>query len=380
MENTVYLDNSSTTKPCKEAIEAVNNALVNDWGNPSSLHFLGFNAERHLKKAREVLAGALGCREDEIYFNSCGTEGDNTAIIGAAQARKRRGNRIVTTSVEHPAVLETFKRLADEGFETVYIKPDEDGHISEKQIFDAIDEKTILVSIMLVNNEIGSIFPVSAAARAIKEKNAPALLHTDAVQAFGKLPIDVKNSGVDILTLSGHKIHAVKGIGAMYIKKGVTLKPLLTGGGQEKGFRSGTESVPLISALSAATEALPPLEAQLKKQKELWDYAVKKLTENGLCAVNSPADALPYILNVSVLGFKSETLLHFLEERNIFVSSGSACAKGKGSYVLDEMGLERARIDSALRISFSRFSAKEDIDRLTEALTEATKTLRRAYK
>lgn len=378
--NGIYLDNSSTTKPCKEAIDAVNFALNECWGNPSSLHEFGFNAEQLVKSARQSVAEKIGASIDEIYFNSCGTEGDNTAIIGAALALKKRGNRIVTTSVEHPAVLETVKRLAEDGFDVVYIKPDKDGHISEKSVRDAVNEKTVLISMMLVNNETGAIFPVSSLKKIAKEKGSPALIHTDAVQAFGKLPINVKKLGVDMLTLSGHKIHAPKGIGALYISKDVHIKPFITGGGQEKGMRSGTESVPLIAGLGAAVNALPDINAQLKKAQELNDYTRKVLAENGFDSFNSPADALPYVLNVSVIGYRSETLLHFLENEGVYVSSGSACAKGKGSYVLNEMGLERARIDSALRISFSRFSEKSDADKLCEALLSATKKLRKANR
>lgn len=374
----IYLDNSSTTAPCEESVAAVNHALKNCWGNPSSLHDMGFEAEMLVKSARESVAKLIGAEPQEIYFNSCGTEGDNTAILGAAHALKKRGNRIVTTSVEHPAVLETVKRLADEGFEIVYIKPDAMGHISEADIENAINEKTVLVSIMLVNNETGSIFPVSAAARAIKQCGSPALLHTDAVQAFGKLPINVKKLGVDLLTASGHKIHAPKGIGALYIRKGVNIKPLLTGGGQEKSMRSGTESVPLIYGFGAAVKALPDLNRQLIKQRELADYAKSVLTKTGLCVVNSPDDGLPYVLNVSVPGYRSETLLHFFENEGIYVSSGSACSKGKGSYVLNEMNFPAERIDSALRISFSRFNKMEDVDKLAAALINAAQKLRKA--
>ncbi len=377
MKNTVYLDNSSTTKPCEAAVSAVKRVLEENWGNPSSLHILGFNAEREVAAARESVARIIGAKADEIYFNSCGTEGDNTAIIGAALKGRKRGNRIVTTSIEHPAVLQTVKRLAEDGFEVVYIKPDKCGAISEKDLENAINEKTILVSIMLVNNEVGSIMPVSAAARIIKEKGAPALLHTDAVQAFGKLPFKVSDLGVDLLTVSGHKIHAPKGVGALYIKKGVNIKPYIVGGGQEKGMRSGTENVPLIAGFGAAVEQLPDIKAQLEKQQQLCCYAKEKLTAMGLI-INSGENALPYVLNVSAVGYKSETLLHFLENDGIFVSSGSACSKGKGSYVLSEMGLDRKIADSSIRISFSRYNDKEDVDLLCDSLKRATATIRKA--
>lgn len=378
--NLIYLDNSSTTKPCKEAAAAAAYALESCWGNPSSLHDLGFLASQAVEKARLSVANALGAEKGEIYFTSCGTEGNNTAILGAAAALKKRGNRIVTTSVEHPSVLQTLKRLEDSGFEVIYLSPNSSGDISEEDIKNAINDKTILVSMMYVNNETGHILPIDKCRRYIQAAGAPALLHTDAVQAFGKLPIKVNALNVDLLTVSGHKIHAPKGIGALYIKKGVHIKPLLTGGGQENDMRSGTESVPLISALGAAVDALPDLKSQLIKQRELYDYTKEILLKSGIAQINSPGDGLPYILNISVPGYRSETLLHFLEERGIYVSSGSACSKGKGSYVLGEYGLSQKAIDSALRISFSRFNTKADADELAAALTAAVKSLRRSYK
>ncbi|MCQ2441258.1 MAG: cysteine desulfurase [Clostridia bacterium] len=378
MERTVYLDNSSTTKPCERSIEYINKALISNWGNPSSLHIMGMNAQNSVDSARQTVADMLSCRADEVYFTSSGTEGNNTAILGTARARKKRGNRIVTTSVEHPSVLETVKRLEEDGFEVIRLKPDKNGTVSKSDIEKYIDKNTILVSIMLVNNETGAIMPVEYASDTIKRKSAPALLHCDAVQAFGKLPINVSRLGVDLLTLSGHKIHASKGIGAIYIKKGVTVRPLITGGGQERGMRSSTEAVPLICGLEGAIKDLPDIEAQLKKQEQLKEYTDQLLLKTGLVTVNSPKDGLPFILNISVKGYRSETLLHFLESKNIFVSSGSACAKGKGSYVLNEMGIDRKLIDSALRISFSRYNTKEDVDRLVCAIKDATIKIRKA--
>ena len=372
----IYLDNSSTTKPCEKAITNIKYALENAWGNPSSLHRLGVEAEIGVDDTRNRLANILGCRADEIYFTSCGTESNNTAILGAALSRKKRGNRIVTTSIEHPSVLEVMKKLEGDGFEVVYLKPDINGVINPEDIKNAVNEKTILVSIMLVNNEVGSIQPVSVAAEAIKASGAPALLHCDAVQAFGKMPINIKALGVDLLSVSAHKIHGPKGIGALYIKKGVTIPPLLLGGGQEKGFRSGTESVPLIMGFAGALEELGNINENLKKLSKLNAYAKEKLLNTGIVTLNS-GEGLPYILNISVVGYRSETLLHFLESKNIFVSSGSACAKGEGSFVLKEMGLNADRIDSALRISFSRFSKESDIDALCEALLEAANKLKK---
>ena len=377
LENTVYLDNSSTTKPCDEAVAEINEALTVDFGNPSSLHALGFGAEKRVSLARKTAAEMLKSKETEIYFTSGGTEGNNTAVFGAAYARKKRGNRIVTTAAEHPSVLEPLKRLESEGFEIIRIKPDSNGNISEKSIFDAVNEKTILVSIMLVNNETGAVFSVFAAREAINKAGAPAILHCDAVQAFGKIPIDVNTLGADVITASAHKIHGPKGVGIIYVKKGVTLKPLILGGGQQSGFRSGTESVPLICGLYGAMSAIGDINKNLEKVKIIRDFALESLKSVDCIKVNSPECALPYLLNFSVLGYRSETLLHFLEREGIYVSSGSACARGKGSHVLDAMGLSHGRIDSAIRISFSRFNTENDINRLISALKSAVTTIRK---
>lgn len=378
MQKIAYLDNSATTKPCNTAIQNVNFALLDTWGNPSSLYDMGFRAQMLVDDTRKAVANLLKCREDEIYFTGSGTEGNNTALLGAAAARKKRGKRIITTAIEHPSVLETVKRLENDGFEVIYLKPQANGVISVDDLKNAIDKNTILVSIMLVNNETGAIQPVKEASQIIKQSGAPALLHCDGVQAFGKMPINLSELGVDLFTASGHKIHGPKGVGVLYIKKGVTIKPLVTGGGQEKNIRSGTESVPLIYGLKGAIDELGAINENLKKQKDLWLYAKDTLLDTNLVTVNSSDDALPYILNISVAGYRSETLLHFLEAQGVYVSSGSACAKGEGSYVLREMGLSRQRVDSALRISFSRYNTRDDIDALKSALISATQKLRRS--
>ncbi len=378
MKNVIYLDNSATTKPCEKAVKNINTALTEQWGNPSSLYDMGFYAQKLADNTRRSVSALLHCREDEVYFTGSGTESNNTAILGAVSVRKKRGNRIVTTTIEHPSVLETVKRLENDGFEVIYLKPQPNGIISEQDIKTAINSKTILVSIMLVNNETGAIQPIKAAADAIKSSAAPALLHCDGVQAFGKLPINLTALGVDLFTASGHKIHGPKGVGVLYIKKGVTIKPLLTGGGQEKGMRSGTESVPLIFGLCGAVDSIGNINNNLKAVQQLWQYAKDTLLDTGIVKINSPDTALPYILNFSVEGYRSETMLHFLEANGIYVSSGSACAKGEGSYVLSEMGLARKTVDSALRISFSNFTTREDIDALKSAITVATQKLRRS--
>lgn len=376
----IYLDNSATTKPCDKAIEYMNTALRDNWGNPSSLHLSGVYAEELLNKARATLAKSIGAQNSEIYFTSGGTEANNIAVLGAAQKLKRRGSRIITTTIEHPSVKETIDFLEKNGFEVIRLKPDTSGVISLDEFKKALNDKTILVSIMLVNNEIGAIEPIREISEIIKNSDTPALLHTDAVQAFGKLPINIKSLGVDFLTASGHKIHGPKGSGFLYIKKGVNIPSSVFGGGQESGVRSGTQAMPNIAGFLGAAEELPDISLALKKQQQLWDYSVKKLTETGIVSINSAKGCLPYILNISINGYKSETILHYLEGRDVFVSSGSACAKGKKSYVLESIGLSTQRIDSSIRISFSRYNLKEDIDTLCDSLISAVKFLRKAYK
>lgn len=377
MNEIVYLDNSSTTKPCKRAIDGINKALCDNWGNPSSLHILGIEAETAVSAARECVARSVGARSDEIIFTGSGTEANNTALLSCLKAAKR-GGRIITTAIEHPSVLETCKRLTAAGLEVVYLKPAHDGKVLLENLKNALTDDTLLVSMMLVNNETGAVQPIAEAAALTKRLSPKALFHCDAVQAFGKLPISVNQLGVDLLTASGHKIHGPKGIGFLFRKKGVNIPPFITGGGQESGMRSGTEPVPLIMGLKGAIEDLPDLKLQIEKQKALWNYAKDTLKSRCGAVINSPDDALPYILNISLSGYRSETLLHFLEARNIFVSSGSACAKGHGSYVLKEMGLKPALTDSALRISFCRDNTENDIDLLADALCAAEKVLRKA--
>ena len=373
----VYLDNSATTKPSQKAVDYITDALVRNWGNPSSLHMLGFEAEMLMNKARDVVAKSISASSDEIIFTGSGTEANNTAIM-TAHFKKSGGNKIITTAVEHPSVLNTVKRLENDGFEIVRLGIGRDGKISLSELESKLDSKTVLVSIMLVNNEIGTIQPLDEAVKLIRRLAPRALIHTDAVQAYGKIPINVKKTGVDLLSASGHKIHGPKGIGFLYCKKGVALAPFITGGGQEKGRRSGTEAVPSIAGLLGAVEDLPNIKTQYEKMCELRDWAVGMFKESGFININSPHDAIPYILNISVPGYRSETLLHFLENKEIYVSSGSACAKGEQSYVLSALGLDRTHSDSALRISFSRYNKKEDITLLISGLKEATQRLTRS--
>ena len=376
----IYLDNSATTKPCQEAVEAINKSLTENWGNPSSTYSHGINALEVIEDARKNVASSIGSKPDEIFFTGSGTEANNLAILGCASALKKKGKKIISTTIEHPSVLEALKKLNDEGFEIVLLSPDKNGSIKEDDLRREIDNNTILVSIMLVNNEIGSIQPVHIASKIIKEKNSPALLHCDAVQGFGKLPIKVSALGVDLLTASGHKIHASKGIGFLYKKSGINIHPVIYGGGQEKGLRSGTESVPLIAGLSAAVKAIPDLTMQLSAQEKFYKKAKEILSMVDTIKINSPENAIPYILNISIEGYKSEPMLNALALKNIFVSKGSACAKGHRSYVLSEIGLSNDRIDSAIRISFSRENTIEEIETLKDAIIKITEKMRRFKK
>lgn len=350
----VYLDNSSTTMVCREAADKVMEMLTDNYGNPSSLHAKGFRAERELTAARNEIAALLGVHGEELYFTSGGTESNNIALFGAAHARKKRGNRIVTTMIEHPSVINAMKQLEAEGFSVTYLKPDSTGRIQPEQVFKAVTSDTILVSMMCVNNEVGSILPLEAASAAIAAVKAPALFHVDAVQAFGKFPLKPGKLNIDLMSVSAHKIHGPKGIGALYLKKGVHIVPHTFGGGQEKNIRPGTESTPLIAGFGAAVKALPNTAVQLNKIEKLSAYCREQLKKVDGVVLNSPDDALPYIINFSYGGVRAETMLHYLAEREIYVSSGSACSKGKASHVLTAMGLPHNRIDSSLRLKIGR--------------------------
>lgn len=375
MKKEIYLDNSATTPPCGKAIENAVFALREEWGNPSALYTRGMNAENLLSKARQSVADYINARPDEIFFTGCGTESNNTAIFGAVAKLKKRCNRVVTSVIEHPSVKEPMKRLEEEGVEVIYLPVNSEGKVEVEALRDAINEKTMLVSLMAVNNETGAIQPIDRVREFIREKNSPALFHCDAVQAFGKMPIDVKSLDVDMLSISGHKVNAPKGVGVLYKKKSLALPAFILGGGQEKGFRSGTEAVPLIWALKGAIDELGDPRETLASITDLNAYVREKLTALDGVFINSPADALPYILNVSVTGYRSEILLHFLEAQGIYVSSGSACSKGMQSGVLGAMGLPSSRSDSALRISMSRDTSREDIDALVEELAKAQSKL-----
>lgn len=369
-----YLDNSATTKVCEKAKKNMIDALESCWGNPSSLHEKGIEADNLLLKAREAVAKTLSCEKEEIFFTSGGTEGNNLAVFGAAYANKRKGNRVITSAVEHPSVQKAFDRLEKEGFEVIRIGTDSKGRLDFAALSDAINEKTVLVSIMAVNNEVGAVQPIGEIAALIKRKKSPALFHIDAVQAFGKIPLNVKKLGADLMTVSSHKIHGPKGVGALFVKKGTKLTPVAVGGGQERDIRPGTEPMPAIAGFMGAVEELT-VKASLEKITLLRDSFTKKLTEREGVVINSPDDSLPYIVNISLPGYRSETLLNFLSDCGIYVSSGSACAKGHKSHVLTAMKLPDGLIDSSLRISLSRFTTEEELDYFLIMLDKAMKAI-----
>lgn len=371
----IYLDNSATTPICSESADKMIYIINNVYGNPSSLHRKGNEARHEYMSARKAVAESLGVSDEEIFFTSGGTEANNLAVFGAAHARKKRGNRIVTTAAEHSSVLESCKALEEEGFEVVYISPGADGCVSKEQLYEAIDKNTVLVSVMMVNNETGAVFPVECIREIVEQKNSPALVHCDAVQAYGKTSVKPKIIGCDLLTVSAHKIHGPKGTGALFVKDGVYIKPLLYGGEQQEKLRPGTEALPLIAGFGEAVRNIGDIRENYIRMWKLREYAARKLLSIDGVVLNSPPNSLPYILNVSALGVRSETMLHHLESKGIFISNGSACAKGKKSHVLSAMGLSPQRQDSALRISFSKYSCESEIDALADGLEEGVKTL-----
>ncbi len=369
-----YLDNSATTVVSPSVAEKAFKVMTEIYGNPSSLHTKGIEAEKELEQARKALAERLGAQHEEIFFTSGGTEANNLAIFGAAEAKKRSGKRIVVSSAEHSSVLEAAKHLEQNGWDVVYITPCADGTISPGDVAEQVDKNTTLVSVMYVNNETGAVNPVDEIFELARLKNPDIICHTDAVQAFGKLEIKAKRLGADLISVSGHKVFAPKGVGAIYIKRGVRLVSRQFGGEQEKKVRPGTEPLPLIAAFGEACAEFD-IKENYRLVSELKNYAVQRLSEIDGVLFNSPENALPYVLNITAGRVRSETMLHFLEEREVYVSSGSACAKGKPSHVLSAMGIDKKRADSALRISFSKHNTKEDIDALCEGIREGLEVL-----
>ena len=372
-----YLDNSATTQPCKEAVDKMNYALRTSWGNPSSLHAKGIAASELIEEARRNVAKKLSCEADEVYFTSGGTESNNIAVFGAANAQKRRGSRIITTSIEHSSIEESVKALENQGYDVVRLRVNERGVIDERQLYAATNPSVVLISMMYVNNEVGSIQPVEFAKRAATHSGANALIHCDAVQAFGKVQFKPYNMGVDLMSISSHKIHGPKGAGALFVKKGTHLVQHTFGGLQEGKIRPGTEPVPAIAGFGAAAAAIPDYRESLKYATELRDYMVSRLRTIDGVRINSPTDALPYITNISVEGIPSEVMLNYLSGMGIYISSGSACSKGHKSRVLKAMNLSEDVIGTALRISTSVFTTKEEIDYLIGGIASARQTMRR---
>lgn len=371
-----YLDNSATTKPCEEAVKAAVWAMRETYGNPSSLHRKGFEAEKLVAEAHTQLAAALSCEPSELLFTSGATESNNMALFGAAEARKRRGKTILISAVEHPSVMEAAAHLEAQGFSVKRILPDENGVYTPECFAEEVDGDTILVSAMMVNNETGLILPVKEIAKAVKAKNPDVLFHTDAVQAFLKLPIRLKGTQIDLLSVSGHKVCAPKGVGALFVKKGVRIAPLFYGGGQQNGLRSGTESVPLIAAFGAAAEKG---RKNLAKNREHYE-SLRALLVQEVAAVPQIrlwdfSHHAPHIVSLSVYGVRSETMLHYLEQFAIYVSSGSACARGKHSYVLSALGMDKMTADETLRISFAPDTTDEMVRELVRHIAQGAQAL-----
>lgn len=367
----VYLDNSATTRVSPGAAAKAVELMTEVYGNPSSLHTLGFRAEQELTAARKAVAGMLGAEPEQVTFTSGGTEANNLAIFGAVAAHAREGKHIVTTAVEHASVAGAIDRLEQQGYAVTRLVPDKRGVIDAPTIVGACRPDTVLVAVMLVNNETGARFPLEEAVPGIKRVCPKAHIHCDAVQAAGKLPLYAQRWCVDSMTVSAHKIHGPKGVGALYLRRGSRLIPRTFGGKQEDGLRPGTEAAPLIAAFGVAVTELPRPHQQMAHYAALRQRLLDRLGDHPAVRFHLPSGGVPYILHLSVPGYKSETLLHFLAQREIYVSSGSACSKGAKSPVLTAMGLPAAEIDSALRVSLCRDNTEEDMDRFADGLLEA---------
>lgn len=371
----IYLDNAATTRVCAEAADIAYKVMTDCYGNPSSTHTKGRDAKAYLDTARAQIASALGCSASEVYFTSCGSESDVWAITRGAESAARRGRHIISSAVEHDAVRKTLEELESRGFEVTYLSPEKDGSVSADTVKAALREDTILVTLMMVNNETGGITDIAAITKMLKGCGSKALLHTDAVQGFMKVPFSAKKLGADMISISGHKIHAPKGIGALYIKTGVKIKPLIRGGAQEGGMRAGTEAMPQIAAFGKAAEIA------FSGMKDNCDTmaSLRALAMSTICADIPEAQIIgggaPHILSVSLPGWRSEVLMNFLEAEGIYVSRSSACKKGGRSHVLEAMRLPAQVIDGAIRVSFSRYNTEDDVLALCSALKRAHDTL-----
>lgn len=378
-----YLDNSATTVVVAPVKDIMIKTMCEDFGNPSSLHLKGVDAEKYVKKAREIIAKSLKVDEKEIIFTSCGTESNNLALIGTALANQRAGKHIITTCFEHASVLSTMDFLKDMGFEITYLAVDSDGKIDLNQLKESLREDTILVSVMYVNNEIGAVEPVSEISKIIKAYNPDIVFHVDAIQAYGKYIINPKKQGIDLLSVSGHKIHGPKGSGFLYASGKVKLKPIIYGGGQQKGMRSGTENVPAIAGLGEAVKySYDNFNEKIEKLYSLKDYFIDEVSKIDNVKINSKKgkESAPHIVSVSFIGVRSEVMLHTLEDRGIFVSAGSACSSNKQKNVsatLKGIGLKPEEIDSTIRFSFCYETTKEEIDYTVDVIKENIAMLRR---
>ena len=371
-----YFDNSATTKPCPEAVQAVAEAMTEVWGNPSSLHRLGIEAEKRVGEARRAVAEVFGADPDRIFFTAGGTEADNWAIFSAAKRMQKRGKHIVTTAIEHHAVLNPMKELEAQGFEVTYLAPDREGRVTVDALRAALRKDTILVSIMAVNNEVGSVMPVAAMAKLTHWLAPNALFHTDAVQGFLKTPLRVSGLEADLISISSHKVHGPKGAGALYIRKGLSLPPYLFGGGQERGYRSGTEAVPAILGFGAACAAASKnLRTELAEEERLKNTVVEGMAASPGVQIIGAHEA-PHIVSFAIPGVRSQGLINCLQDREVYVSAGSACAKGHRSHVLEAMGIEPALIDGSVRASLSRFTTEKEVALLLDAVKDAAVRLR----
>ena len=375
----IYLDNSATTKPYKEVVDKMVLALTTQYGNPSSIYKKGIEVEREIKEIRRNIARSLGAKETEIYFTSGGTECNNTIIRSVANLNKKTKNHIISTVIEHPSVLNTLKDLEADGFEVTYLPVGKDGKISLEDLKNAIKKETILVSVMHVNNEIGTIQPIEEIGKYLKSLDEKVYFHVDGVQSYAKIKFRPSRYNIDFMSVSGHKLHGPKGIGFMYVKENNRIKPLLTGGGQEIGIRSGTENVPGIYGIGEAVRILnQDLEGTIDKIRGLRDLLKEEILTNiDNVKINSPEDGVCHVLNVSFRGVRGEVLLHYLEQKEIYVSTGSACSsKKKGSHVLNAIGLTPDEIEGAIRFSLSDLNTKEEIMKTVEVLKESVSDLR----
>lgn len=367
----IYLDNSATTKPCRECIEEMTDMLANNWGNPSSLHRLGIEAQRKLHLARLRVSNALGADADRVFFTSGGTEADNWAVFSAAQKLGKRGRHIVSTEIEHHAILNPLARLESQGFTVTYLKPDYCGTISSEDLEKALTPDTVLVSVMMVNNETGAVLPIDKMAKLTHRVCPNAIFHTDAVQSFLKIPFRASGLDVDMISISGHKVHGPKGVGALYIRKGLSMPPYLYGGGQESALRSGTEALPAIAGFGAACEAgYRTMRKDIAEENRLKEFCLSLLRSIPEVQLIGAASA-PHIINLAVSGVRSQGLINCLQDKEIYVSAGSACAKGHRSHVLEAMKIPPELIDGSIRISLCKDTTEQDIISFCEGLKSA---------